>query len=90
MTKSVFREDGIYSVDFSELEKLKTKNLKEGRLKLNRLTGEQEKFLTEYWYFLTTEQRKDVIKELFPGKSYSSVQKRVETMRNSGVEFKRP
>jgi len=90
MNKKSFREDGIYDVDFSEIEKLKNKNLKEGKLKQFNLTGEQKKFLTEYWYFLTPAQRTDYLEKLFPGKSYSSVQKRVEGMRNSGIEFKRP
>lgn len=87
---TVFREDGVYNVDFSELEELKKKNLQEGKLKQQNLTGEQRKFLVDYWYFLTPSQRKEIIAELFPGKSYGAVVKRIEGMRNAGIQFKRP
>jgi len=85
-----FREDGIYHIDFSEIEKLKKKNMKEGKLKQFNLSDEQKKFLIEYWYFLVPDQRMAYLKKLFPGKSYGSVKKRIESMRNSGIIFKRP
>lgn len=86
----VFREDGVYNIDFKELEKIKKSNLTNGRIKFFGLTEEQEIFYKEYWYFLTPTQRKIIIEKIFPGKSYDSVVKRAENLRNSGMKFKRP
>lgn len=88
--KEIYRDDGMYEVDFGELEKIKEENLRKGKLRFGGLTKEQTEFLTRYWYFLTPRQRMEQIKKVFYGKTYSSIKKRVEIMNNTGTEFDRP
>jgi hypothetical protein len=87
--KPLFREDGLYPIDFSELEKIKKQNIDNGKLRY-KLTEDQFKFLTDYWFFLTVTQRAMYLEKLFPGKSYQGIVKRIEYMRNSGIVFKKP
>jgi hypothetical protein len=90
MKKTEFREDGIYHLDYDELEALKKKNMEKGKLKMLYMTREQQDFLIKYWYFLTPTERSDYLEKIFPGKTYQSVVKRVEMMARQGIKFERP
>jgi hypothetical protein len=79
----MFREDGKYTVDWDEIEKIKKKNI--DKVKYGNITDDQKRFYEDYWAFLTPAQRKEYIKKLFPGRTYIGVEKTFHRLNRKGI-----
>ena len=73
-------------IDWAEMDRLAEENRTDTfRMKLSE---DQRKFLTDYWYLLSKKQKMKIIPTVFGNISYGALQKRVVVMKDEGVVFK--
>ena len=85
-----YSEDGVYEIDWEELEEMKRKKMTDTNQEGRPYTDEQVTLLRKYWFFFSKNERKEFIIKYFPGRTYRAINHKIMRLLDRGIVFDKP